>query len=361
MLRASIYLRKCCGFSRFCYNTKGCYLSNGKLFSFILMAMLGISFVQLFECFTITHFLLSKTKGTDLYIFFQTRSKSKESSLVMWNFLDAPRKFFRTAELTKDSTTNLQLQASRNASIARIFGKLAEDRVLIDVSQGKCCFSGCPGCDFYKDDGTYQYEEFRAFIEGSFTDANKVPQSPEPLSVKCSKAVPAAWIPVYSYRFVGGPERHVAKWTRVLFPMDQDKSLCKDLFCQRLLDYTDGTPISFPVIECDDVLLTYPPKSNCVKVSDITLLKDPYFLFGNPAIHNSTKMIKKVENDKYDTEVIEALWRLMAAHGSSVTKRQIANRFKKWNEGTNDSLEGIGFSSFAKKMLQSMPENYGKS
>jgi hypothetical protein len=314
------------------------------------MAMLGISSVQLFECLTTTELFLSKSKVTDLNRFFQSkRKKSKGTSLVMWNFLDAPRKLFRTVELTKGSTTNLQLQASRNASIARIFGKLAEDRVLIDVSQGKCCFSGCPGCDFYNDDGTYQYEEFRAYVEGSLTDSNKVPQSPEPLSVK-SKAAPAAWIPVYSYRSVGGTERHVAKWTRVLFPTDQDKSLCKDLFCQRLLDYTDGTPISYPVIECEDVILTYPPKSGCVKVSDITLLKDPYFLFGNPAIHNSTKMIKKVENNKYDTEVIEALWRLMAVHGSSLTKRQIANRLKKWNEGMNNSLEGIGFSSFAIKL-----------
>jgi site-specific recombinase XerC len=70
-------------------------------------------------------------------------------------------------------------------------------------------------------------------------------------------------------------------------------------------------------------------------------------------------MAKKFENSKYDKEAVETFWMLLAVHGSSLTKRQVQERLRKWNDVSNNSLEGIGFSSYAKKMLEAISLRYG--
>jgi len=331
LLPAAINQRSGCSFVALFNNKDRSYKSTKFTLSLLFMTTLCFSRYQLVESLTMT------------------------KKVTTFN-QDFPQKRFRTVELTEDSTTNPQLLTLRDASIARIFGAIAEDRVLIDISQGKCCFSGCPGCDFYNDDGTYQYEEFRAYIGDSLTyirNASHTDAQVDP------KATLAAWIPVYSYRSVGGTEKHVARWTRILFPTGTDKFLSKDMFCQRLLDAIEFlSSRSHPVIECEDAML-HPAKSFSVHISDAGLLKDPSLFFQNTAIQNSTKMAKKFENSKYDKEAVETFWMLLAVHGSSLTKRQIQDRLKKWNDVSNNSLEGIGFSSYSKKMLEAISVRYG--
>lgn len=319
--------------------------------SLILRTMLSFTCLPLLKSLPITKpVFLNKMKVTAFSQCLKMKQKGKRSSLMMLNSLDAPQKRFRTVELSKDPTTNPQLLSLRNASIERIFGALAEDKVLIDVSQGKCCFSGCPGCDFYNDDGTYQYEKFKAYLDDSLTHSKN----------DSHLASLAAWIPAYSFRSVGGTEKHVAKWTRVLFPTVSDKFLCKDVFCQRLLDAIEClSSSSRPVIECEDAMLR-PAKSFSVHVTDVALLKDPSIFFQNVVIQNSTKMVKKFENSKYDKEAVEAFWMLLSVLGSSLTKRQMEDRLKKWNEVSNNSIEGIGFANFSRKMLEAISLRYGE-
>jgi hypothetical protein len=94
----------------------------------------------------------------------------------------------------------------------------------MDISQGICCFLGCSGCDFYNVDGTYQYEEFRAYLGDSLTYIKNASHSEAQVN---PKATSAAWIPMYSYQCVGGREKHVARWTQILFPTATDKFLLK--------------------------------------------------------------------------------------------------------------------------------------
>jgi hypothetical protein len=348
LLPTAINQRPCCSFVASFNNKERNYKSTILTLSLLFMMTLSFSRFQLVESLTITKKITVFNQFLEI--------NCKKSSLMMWHSLDVPQKRFRTVELTKDSTTNPQLLTLRDASMARIFGAIAEDRVLIDISQGKCCFSGCPGCDFYNDDGTYQYEEFRAYLGDSLTSIKNASHSDAPVD---PKATLAAWIPVYSYQSVGGTEKHVAKWTRILFPTVTDKFLSKDMFCQRLLDAIEClSSRSHPVIECEDAML-HPAKSFSVHISDVGRLKDPSLFFQNTAIQNSTKMAKKFENSKYDKEAVETFWMLLAVHGSSLTKRQVQDRLRKWNDVSNNSLEGIGFSSYAKKMLEAISLRYG--
>jgi len=322
-------------------------LNSAPALLIVVMALLASICVQSFVF--PKHFILQEKK---LIIDLQSSMKSnrRERSFArMWPFSDTPTTVFRTKELTRPSkdANSLQLQTHRNASIARIFSKLGEDRVIIDLSTGKCCFSACPGCDFYNDDGTYQYEEFRVLKACNSTEALLEGQQTETV---------AAWIPTYAYRSVGGANIHRAKWMLVLFPTEKDKAITKDLFCQKLFD-----SIGSSVIESKDVVPTDSPKSHLQHASDDMFLKLPTFPRDSQSPVSSTKMIQMMEHEKYDKEAIHSLWRILTSFpgdkvvsSSSLTKGQIVNRLKNWHSSSGTTLEGLSFSSFANRLAEVM-------
>merc|ERR1719199_855027 len=42
---------------------------------------------------------------------------------------------------------------------SKLFGRLSDKFILLDASAGKCCYSGCTGCEFRLPDGGYKMSE----------------------------------------------------------------------------------------------------------------------------------------------------------------------------------------------------------
>jgi len=312
----------------------------------VVMALLASTCIQTFAF--PKHFILQEKKLSMDLKSSMKYNRGERSFARMWLFSNTPTTVFRTKELARPSkdAIGLQLQTHRNDSIARIFSKLGEDRVIIDLSKGKCCFSACPGCDFYNDDGTYQYEEFRVIKYCNSTEAHLEGQI----------ETVAAWIPTYAYRSVGRGNIHRAKWMNVLFPTEKDKAITKDLFCQRLLD-----SIGSSVFESKDIVLTDSPKSHIQNASDDMFLKLPTSPRDSQSPVSSTTMIQMMEHEKYDKEAIDSLWRILTCvssdkvvSSSSLTKGQVVNRLKNWHSSSVTTLEGLSFSSFANRLAELM-------
>jgi hypothetical protein len=74
--------------------------------------------------------------------------------------------------------------------MVRLFGRLAEKYLALDASAGKCCYSGCTGCEFRLPGGGYRMAE--------------------------QTAARPKWIPTYDQRATADTV-HCTKWSTGLF------------------------------------------------------------------------------------------------------------------------------------------------
>jgi hypothetical protein len=139
-----------------------------------------------------------------------------------------------TPSVSADTTTTTAPIDPKD--IVRLFGRLAEKYIALDASAGKCCYSGCTGCEYRLPGGGYRMAE--------------------------QTAARVKWIPTYDARATAVTV-HRTKWSTSLFlrtaDTNQDKpeeessdeaavSLSKEQFLERVqaLDY--APPLGGPYV-----------------------------------------------------------------------------------------------------------------
>ena len=223
-----------------------------------------------------------------------------------------------TSATSESNEKNIQFNDSEKASIVRLFSKLADSVVLVDLSAGKCCYGSCPGCDYLNDDGSYKYLKY------SFSDKENV----------------AAVIPPYVYRNVGDNE-HTSKWSRVLFPQKQ-RMIKERQFLENLSQ-----------LNMDPVVKSLDPSA--VNNNDNERIKE--ITERSPVIFEPDRFTMDESSASVDEWAAKILWKILARSvidgkvGESLTKSQAANAFKKWSGSTNLPSEGICIESFEKGFL----------
>mmetsp|Transcript_34683 Transcript_34683/g.73166 ORF Transcript_34683/g.73166 Transcript_34683/m.73166 type:complete len:266 (+) Transcript_34683:80-877(+) len=107
----------------------------------------------------------------------------------------------------------------------KLFGRLAEPYIMIDHTDGKCCYGGCNDCEHRNPDGTYPMT---------------ILETPAPM-----------WIPHYVFRYGDGDLEHETKWASELYS-DMRLLMTKEKFVESLaaLEYVPpGVGPAVPVSE----------------------------------------------------------------------------------------------------------------
>lgn len=113
----------------------------------------------------------------------------------------------------------------------KLFGRLAESQIMIDPTDGQCCYGGCHDCPYLLPDGGYAMDE-------QFADR-------------------PTWIPHYVLRFLGDEKEHETKWGNKLFS-DMRLTLTKERFVDILttkLEYATPAAVSSTLYSDDMPLL----------------------------------------------------------------------------------------------------------
>mmetsp|Transcript_117 Transcript_117/g.261 ORF Transcript_117/g.261 Transcript_117/m.261 type:complete len:229 (-) Transcript_117:317-1003(-) len=104
----------------------------------------------------------------------------------------------------------------------KLFGRLAETYILLDPTDGKCCYNGCDDCAFRLPDGSYPMDE--------------------------QSAEHPTWIPSYIIRYADEETEHESKWSSKLFS-DMRLTLSKEQFVQYLTQLDYAPPLGGPYVE----------------------------------------------------------------------------------------------------------------
>ena len=210
----------------------------------------------------------------------------------------------------------VQLEEGKKKSILRLFSKLADEKVLVDLSAGKCCYGSCPGCDFLNDDGSYKYMKY-TFASNEET---------------------SAVMPPYVYRSVGDCE-HTSKWSRVVFPEKQRMIKKHEFF-----EYLSRAEMSPVAKSLDPVIIDINEDDwakNIVEKSPIVFQPDEY--------------VEDEDSITCDEWAGKTLWSIFSRSvidgkvGNTLTKSQAANVLRKWNGSANEPSEGLCIESFTKR------------
>jgi hypothetical protein len=116
----------------------------------------------------------------------ESAASSSSSSITDPTVTDSP-------SLSADTTTTTTMTTTAqidHKDIVRLFGRLAEKYIALDASAGKCCYSGCTGCEYRLPGGGYRMAE--------------------------QTAARVKWIPTYDARATAVTV-HRTKWSTSLF------------------------------------------------------------------------------------------------------------------------------------------------
>jgi len=122
--------------------------------------------------------------------------------------------FFANTDMTEDIVIEPK-------EAVKLFGRLADKYIMLDESAGKCCYSGCTGCEFRLPEGGYRMPDQTA-------------------------SRPKWIVPYENKKFESSGKDHTSKWSLDIF--SESSEVTKDEFLCKLQDAKFLTPLGGPFL-----------------------------------------------------------------------------------------------------------------